>query len=431
MRNYLNKALFFKNHFILLAIRFLGIISLFASFRLINVKFGEELFGVFTLLVVFAQVGNLIGSFGLPVYVMKELSKLPQEKRISNQTFEFIGENSVNVFVNSLLYCLIIILLYFSPFNIFFDGVSMVSILFVILSVPFMAQSNLNAQILRSNNNTKEFQWLNGTFPYLIFSFFLVLIYFIEVKSEIVFFLYFASQLLSFLFSYFLCRRIGVKFKIRSYSNNYLKNNKNSFDYFSTQFITQAFNWTTILVTSYLINKVDTGGINVITKYLSLAGLMIMVTNTYQGPNYTNLFHSGKLQELNRSIYVNTKFMVLITLPVIGLLFFFSDFFLSIFSTKYNHLSSVFRIMLIGSVVNLLCGSVGMLMQMTHQQKVYRNIMFSALVFHVILSLALTYLYGVIGLGISMTVVLIYWNLMSAQKLYQKHNIISFFKFKN
>lgn len=430
MKNVLGKILYFKNHFVLLGIRFLGIISLFCSFRLINLKFGEELFGIFTLLVVFAQIGNLVGSFGIPVYVMKELSKLNSHERISTKTFSLIGDNSVSVLINSSIFCGILFLIYFLPLNIYPHSISFYSILCIIMSIPFMAQSNLNAQILRANNNTKEFQWLNGTLPFLFFSLFLGLVYFIELDDTYVFLLYLLSHILTFLTSYFLCKRNGVVFIFTKRMKNHFINNKLAFDYFSTQFISQAFNWTTIIVTSYMINDVDTGGINVITKYLSLAGLMIMVTNTYQGPNYTHLFHLNKIKELNNSISINTKFMVLITLPVIGILFLFPQFFLSIFSDDYIHLDLVFRIMLIGSIINLLCGSVGMLMQMTHQQKIYRNIMFSALIAHLILSLILSSLYGVVGLGVSLTLVLMYWNLISAYQLKRRHEIISYFNLK-
>jgi O-antigen/teichoic acid export membrane protein len=155
-----------------------------------------------------------------------------------------------------------------------------------------------------------------------------------------------------------------------------------------------------------------------------------MVTNTYQGPNYTNLFHTDKIRELNKSIAINTRFMVLITTPIITVLAIFPAWFLKLFSDSYVHLDHVFRIMLIGSFVSLLCGSVGMLMQMTHQQKAYRNIMARALSFHVVLSILFSWLFGIIGLGISMTLVLIYWNVASALRLQDKHQVISYFKLK-
>lgn len=428
MKNFLGKILYFKNHFVLLGIRFLGIIALFFSFRLINLKFGEELFGIFTLFVVFAQIGNLVSSFGIPVYVMKELSKLNSNERISIKTSSLISDNSVSVLINSSIFCGILLLIYFLPFNIYPQNISFYAILCIIISVPFMAQSNLNAQILRANNNTKEFQWLNGTLPFLFFSTFLGLVYFIHLDNTYVFLLYLFSHILTFLISYILCKRNGAIFIITKNIKSYFINNKLAFDYFSTQFISQAFNWTTIVVTSYMINDIDTGGINVITKYLSLAGLMIMVTNTYQGPNYTHLFHENKIKELNNLIFINTKFMVLITLPVIVVLFVFSNFFLSIFSDDYIHLGLVFRIMLMGSIINLLCGSVGMLMQMTHQQKAYRNIMFISLIAHIVFSVGLTHLYGIIGLGLSLSLVLVYWNIASARRLLKYHGVISFFR---
>ncbi|MDT0556640.1 lipopolysaccharide biosynthesis protein [Patiriisocius hiemis] len=241
--------------------------------------------------------------------------------------------------------------------------------------------------------------------------------------------MYVISYLITCLYSFIICLKLEVSFKYSFSIAYYADILKKAFDFFSTQFIQQAFNWVTLLITAYLISEIDTGGINIIVKYISLTSLFLLVTNAYKGPEYTYLFAEGEIKKLNQSISSNTRFIVLCSTPLIIIMMIFPSFFLGLFSIKYVHLSNVFLVMLIGTLVNTFCGSVGMLMQMTQQQTRFRNIMFIALLLHIILSFILSKGYGVLGLGVSLAIVMIYWNIHSSIILQRKHGVISYFKF--
>ena len=69
------------------------------------------------------------------------------------------------------------------------------------------------------------------------------------------------------------------------------------------------------------------------------------------------------------------------------------------------------RWLIIGRIVNALCGSVGSLMQMSGQQNVYMNILIIGSVINIILNYYLIPIYGIKGAAISSMVSLSFWNL--------------------
>jgi len=71
----------------------------------------------------------------------------------------------------------------------------------------------------------------------------------------------------------------------------------------------------------------------------------------------------------------------------------------------------VLRWLIIGRIVNALSGSVGNLMQMSGQQKIYMNILIIGSVINVVLNYCLIPIYGIKGAAISSVVSLSFWNL--------------------
>ena len=71
-------------------------------------------------------------------------------------------------------------------------------------------------------------------------------------------------------------------------------------------------------------------------------------------------------------------------------------------------------IMVIGSAINVICGSVGYILMMTDRQRVYRNILLFAVVINLSLDFVLVPKYGILGAGIANAIGVVIWNLISA-----------------
>jgi O-antigen/teichoic acid export membrane protein len=112
---------------------------------------------------------------------------------------------------------------------------------------------------------------------------------------------------------------------------------------------------------------------------------------------------------------------------VVSVLVIFSSFFLNLFGEGFLSGVSVLLILCIGQLINSLSGSVGVIMQMIGEQKVYQNLIISALVINLVLTFLLTPLYGGIGAATATVVSMIFWNIAGAYYLKQKKKIITYF----
>ena len=86
--------------------------------------------------------------------------------------------------------------------------------------------------------------------------------------------------------------------------------------------------------------------------------------------------------------------------------------------------------MIAGQLVNVLCGSVGYILNMTENQNIFRNITIFAVVINIFLNLILIPMYGIIGAAIASAISLILWNIISSFYIYRKFNISTIWFFK-
>ena len=243
--------------------------------------------------------------------------------------------------------------------------------------------------------------------------------------------IFLASLLAVFIFS-FLKLTVNLRYKKHIYDfkfKSYLIQLEQGFNYLIVQLASQGLNWITLIFTSYFIGEVDTGGLNIIIRMAVLCSFFKTVINAIKGPDYAYLYHANEMKKLNGEIRYNTKLLVYVALPFLAVLFAFPGFFLGLFSNEYDHLILVFRIVLISTVIDNLFGSVGLLMQMTKEEKRFKNLMLISVGIHLFLGFALTYYYRVQGLAISLLISAMFWNIYSAVILKREHKLKSYFSF--
>lgn len=421
----------YKPQIHLLLLKSLGIVGLFLSFKIINYYYGNLFFGIFTISIVYTQIGALLGSFGIPIYTMKAVSKTKKQYRKEYFTANNLFTNLLVIILLSSIVSLIFIFFYFF-FNFLKNDINFLEVICICVSLLSLSVVNFNAQILRSFAYFKSTELLSGVIVNCLFAILLIIVSELNINSFNVFLLYAISNFTTMILSLFFVMEkttydptLYFTFK-ESYTLV-----KKSFDFFVTQLTQQGFNWVTILITSYLISKVDAGGFNIMVRYLSLSALVIAVTNTFKGPDYTYLFHSNNIKELNSQILKNTRFMMVLGLPLLFIFFVFPKFLLHIFSEDYDYLVPTFRLLILGAFINVYCGSVGMLMQLTNQQKLFKKVMLFSLIIHILLSYIFTVKFGIIGLAISSLISISFWNVYSVLKLKHDYGIKSYFSLSN
>ena len=75
-------------------------------------------------------------------------------------------------------------------------------------------------------------------------------------------------------------------------------------------------------------------------------------------------------------------------------------------------------------------GSVAIILNMTGKEKVFRNIIFVALVINILLNLLLIPKFGIEGAAIASASSLIFWNLYSVYYVYKELGVMTFISYE-
>jgi len=113
----------------------------------------------------------------------------------------------------------------------------------------------------------------------------------------------------------------------------------------------------------------------------------------------------------------NSNFITgIIGLPILLIIFLFPSFLISIFDSKLASpvlIASLF-ILAVGEFTNAVCGSVGLMLQTSNNQRVFKNIILLSACVNILLSLLLIPKYSILGAAVANSAATVLWNLASA-----------------
>lgn len=178
-----------------------------------------------------------------------------------------------------------------------------------------------------------------------------------------------------------------------------------------------------VLMLSYLTDYETVAYYSAAVKLTLLVFLVLSSVNAVLAPKIAELYEADNIAGLKQNIRNGTRLIFIMTFPVIVVLGLLAMFLLGFFGENYDSSATSLRILLAGQLINALCGSVGVYLNMTRKQKAFQFILISALVINVILNYILIPRYGMIGAAIATSACVILWNLTAVIYVYQVDRI--------
>jgi O-antigen/teichoic acid export membrane protein len=176
----------------------------------------------------------------------------------------------------------------------------------------------------------------------------------------------------------------------------------------SVQFIMA---WTDKLMIGNLMSAESVAVYGVAFRFSMGVSITLMAINSISSPKFAEKFASDDIKGMGKIAMQSAKIIFWTTLPLATILLIFPKFFMGLYGSEFLIGFEVLRWLIIGRIVNALSGSVGNLMQMSGQQKIYMNILVIGSVINVVLNYYLIPIYGIKGAAISSVVSLSFWNL--------------------
>ncbi|WP_198043508.1 MATE family efflux transporter [Ketobacter nezhaii] len=127
----------------------------------------------------------------------------------------------------------------------------------------------------------------------------------------------------------------------------------------------------------------------------------LVAVNVAYAPRYAQLYSESNLSGIKSLSYSSTKFMLLLSIPIFLVLSVFPKYVMSVFGPEFAHSSHVLVILCFAQMVNVMTGSVGILLAMTNHQIVLRNAVSVTGIFSLLLVCILSYAFGLTGAAIA------------------------------
>jgi len=156
----------------------------------------------------------------------------------------------------------------------------------------------------------------------------------------------------------------------------------------------------------------EVGYYSVAVNLATLTGFVLQAINSMAAPRFSELFHSGKMNDLFHVARKSSKLIFWTTAPILfGLLVLGKPVLWFLFGKEFTIAYMALVFLTIGQFVHSISGSTGIFMNMTGHQKPLSMILMCAAVINIILNLVLIPPLGIIGSAVAGMMSLALWNI--------------------
>ncbi|MDF0714775.1 flippase [Muricauda sp. 334s03] len=159
-------------------------------------------------------------------------------------------------------------------------------------------------------------------------------------------------------------------------------------------------------------------------KITVIINIVLMTINTVLSPSISELYTSKEHTKLKKLLKTAVNLNFLLTFPILVIAIVFAEQLLGFFGNNYHLAKNALIIVILGQMINAMCGPVGNYLNMTGRQVLFRNMLIVSLVLNIVLNLVLIPIYGMNGAALSTAISLAFWNLYGAYKIWRTDGIM-------
>ena len=294
-----------------------------------------------------------------------------------------------------------------------------------IAALFFYTTTMLNIDTLRALNKTISSELYRNIFRYTPIFIFSIILYYTQNQEWLI-----EAFLASFLLlSLTTLIQVGLLFK----KLNLPKNNDYNFSYH--QIFARSYPMALSAIAYFIMQSVDIiiltayegfesiAYYSVAVKLATVTALALMSVNIVVAPKIAEIYSTNDFDKLNKLINDSARIIFIISVPVLIILFVFSDFMLGLFGENYVLAREALLLLLGGQFFSSLCGPGAVYLNMTGKQKKLNTILILGLGINVILNLALIPAYGIEGAAVATLISMIFWNSLIVAVIYSTDRI--------
>lgn len=196
-----------------------------------------------------------------------------------------------------------------------------------------------------------------------------------------------------------------------------------SYAFFVTHFARFIQTVLGVIIAGLILSQEELGLFKAAQQVSVIVGFILIVINAVFPPRFSALYHNGEFRALERLARQGAVLGVVVAAPLIAICIFFPSWVLGIFGNDFRDGAWLLRVIAIAQVVNVSCGSVGFLLNMTGHERLMRNVALSCNAVGLVFFLTLPYLLGALGAALALSLTLILQNLVALYFVWRRLGI--------
>lgn len=167
-----------------------------------------------------------------------------------------------------------------------------------------------------------------------------------------------------------------------------------------------------LLMLKGLASDAAVGVYAVVAQVVRLVGMPLSVVNRVVAPRFAASHAIGDLATMQRTAGVTAAGITAVTVPVAGVLAGWGPAVLGVFGPEFTHGITALQILLVGQIINALCGSVGTVLLMIGRERELGVVSAASAALNLLLNFVLIPRLGIVGAAIASSASLALFNVV-------------------
>lgn len=401
-----------KGSSVTLVFRILGLFLGYIFTLMITRWYGAHTMGLYTLSITVLNIFVIIGVFGFDYSLVKFVADFNVNNKFDLIKKIYYQSLTISIPLGLLLSLILFFNASFFAKTIFKNEELIIFFQIVSLGILPLILLKINSAMFRGLKKIKVFSFFELVFIFLLSVIFLSIFYYFNFKNEVVIFTQIIAIYVAMIISYVFLKKLFVKEKIYN-RLDYKKLLNTSYPMLLTSSFGLLMSWTDVIMLGIMKSEVEVGIYSVVLKLATLTNITLIAINSIAAPKFSELYSQNDMKNLKKLVQNSTKIMFYSTLPIILILIIFPNLILSMFGEEFVVATTALWILIFGQFINVISGSVGNLLKMTGNEKIFQYIIFVSLVINIILNYYLISEMGINGAAIATSISLVFWNVLS------------------
>lgn len=377
--------------------RLFGLGTSFLVTMLISRLFSVGIFGNYSLAFTIAQATALVFALGIPSALVKI---------VGNNSYTYLQAKKLLIkgLKITLVFSIVPVMFFFFGAGFLSETVfksDVLSYYFVVicLVLPLFIFHELFLFFFISVKKFKLYNIFMFGLPNLLLLSFLYLFYTLKMPEYYTFIAFAISMLIVVITEAFMVFEIKPKIVDTPLSSAALV--KTAWPLLFSGLMLYLLNWTDLIMLGMMVDEDEVGIYNIAYKIGTLGFLVIVTVNIIMMPKMAELYGKGDLSGLKKFIHKSTRLIIFTTLPIVACIVGLSGYILSFFGEEAIAGQSTLIIISAGILFSAMCGNTDQILNMTGNEKVFRNITVVCFLANISLNYLLIPVYGINGAAIA------------------------------